>query len=119
MCIRDSSLRGGTGWRASGPGVQTIRLIFDKPQRLRRINLVFKESDISRTQEFLLRWRPDADPGFRQIVRQQWNFSPPQTSQEIEDYEVDLGEVKVLELVIVPDIAGGNKYASLESLRLA
>src|ERR1700693_111615 len=26
------------GWRAAEPGVQTIRLIFDQPQRLRRIS---------------------------------------------------------------------------------
>jgi XRCC1 N terminal domain len=32
------------GWRAAASGVQTIRLIFDKPQRLTRISLVFEES---------------------------------------------------------------------------
>lgn len=107
------------GWRAAGPGPQTIRLVFDQPQRLRRINLVFNEVDISRTQEFVLRWRSEADQSFREIVRQQWNFSPPQTAREIEDYQVDLASVKVLELLIVPDIGGGNTYASLENLRLA
>ena len=113
------SSRGRQGWRASGPGPQTIRLVFDQPQRLRRINLVFNEAETRRTQEFVLRWRSEADPGFREIVRQQWNFSPPQTAREIEDYQVDLASVKVLELVIVPDIGGGNTYASLENLRLA
>src|SRR5438552_9305056 len=44
----------------------------------------------ARTQEFVLRWRSEDDPGFREIVRQQWNFSPPQTTREIEDYQVDL-----------------------------
>src|SRR6266478_5980178 len=113
------SSRDRQGWRASGPGTQTIQLIFDRPQRLRRINLVFNKTETSRTQEFVLRWRSEADQGFREIVRQQWNFSPPQTAREIEDYQVDLASVKVLELVIVPDISGGNTYASLENLRLA
>ncbi len=113
------SSRDRQGWRASGPGAQTIRLIFDQPQRLRRINLVFNETETSRTQEFVLRWRSEGDQGFREIVRQQWNFSPPQTACEIEDYQFDLASVKVLELVIVPDIGGGNTYASLETLRLA
>ncbi len=113
------SSRDRQGWRASGPGPQTIRLVFDQPQRLRRINLVFNEAETSRTQEFVLRWRSEADQGFREIVRQQWNFSPPQTAREIEDYQVDLASVKVLELVIVPNISGGNTYASLENLRLA
>ena len=113
------SSRGRQGWRASRPGPQTIRLIFDQPQRLRRINLVFNEAEMSRTQEFVLRWCSDDDQGLREILRQQWNFSPPQTAREIEDYQVDLASVKVLELVIVPDIGGGNTYASLENLRLA
>ena len=107
------------GWRAASPGVQTIRLIFYQPQRLKRINLVFKEAETSRTQEFVLRWRSEADKGFREIVRQQWNFSPPQTGREIEDYRVDLTSVKVLELVIIPNIGGGCTLASLENLRLA
>jgi hypothetical protein len=107
------------GWRAAGPGPQTIRLVFDHPQRLRRISLVFNEAETGRTQEFVLRWHSETDQGFREIVRQQWNFSPPRTAREIEDYQVDLASVKILELVIVPDIGGGNTYASLESLRLA
>jgi hypothetical protein len=107
------------GWRAAEPGPQTIRLVFDQPQTLKQISLVFEENEISRTQEFVLRWSSDSGTSFREIVRQQWNFSPPQTAREIEGYQVDLLSVKVLELVIVPDIAGGNTHASLENLRLA
>ena len=44
------------GWRAAVSGAQTVRLIFDKPQRLTRIALVFEETDTERTQEFVLRW---------------------------------------------------------------
>jgi len=32
------------GWRAAESGTQTIRLIFDEPQRLTRISLVFEET---------------------------------------------------------------------------
>src|SRR2546425_9373751 len=63
------------GWRAAASGTQTIRLIFDEPQRLTRISLVFYESAKERTQEFVLRWSPDGGRSFREIVRQQWNFS--------------------------------------------
>src|SRR5438034_8674392 len=62
-----------------GAGVRPIpalRLIFDQPQRLTRIALVFEEAAIKRTQEFVLRWSPDGGRSFREIVRQQWNFSP-------------------------------------------
>jgi hypothetical protein len=52
-------------------------------------------------------------------VRQQWNFSPPETIREIEDYQVELLNVTVLELVIVPDNRRRAVRASLNSLRLA
>jgi len=107
------------GWRAAAPGSQTIRLIFDQPQRLGRIRLVFEETETPRTQEFVLRWSPDAGQSFREIVRQQWNFSPPATVREIEDYTVELSPVTILEVIIIPDKNGGETHASLASLRLA
>jgi len=107
------------GWRAADSGTQTIRLVFDVPQRIRRIWLVFEETETERTQEFVLRWSPDGGRSFREIVRQQWNFSPPQTTREIEDYQVELVNVTVLELVVVPDISRGTARASLKSLRLS
>jgi hypothetical protein len=94
--------------------------MFDAPQRLRCIALVFEENDMKRTQEFVLRWSPDGGRSFREIVRQQWNFSPPETIQETEEYEVELSDVTVLELVITPEISGGTAVrASLKSLRAA
>src|SRR3989442_12763951 len=107
------------GWRAASPGTQTIRLLFDQPQRLRRISLVFEETETERTQEFVLRWSPDGGRSFREIVRQQWNFSPPNTVREVEEYRVEISDVAVLELVIVPDISRGTARASLKSLRLS
>ena len=107
------------GWRAANPGRQTIRLIFDEPQKLRRILLVFEDSENTRTQEFVLRWSPATGNSFEEIVRQQWNFSSPGTIREIEDYAVQLSAVKVLELIIVPDTSGGAARASVASLRLS
>jgi len=107
------------GWRAAESGSQTIRLIFDQPQSLRSISLVFEENETERTQEFVLRWSGDGGSSFREIVRQQWNFSPPKTVREIEDYRVELSGVTVFELVIVPDISRGAARASLKSLRVS
>ena len=106
------------GWRAAASGTQTVRLIFDEPQRLTRIALAFEETETERTQEFVLRWSGDGGRSFREIVRQQWNFSPPNTSREVEEYQFDLSGVTVLELIIVPDISRGSAHASLKSLRL-
>ena len=100
-------------------GTQTIRLLFDQPQRLRRISLVFVETETERTQEFVLRWSPDGGRSFREIVRQQWNFSPLNTIREVEEYRVEICDVTVVELIIVPDISRGAARASLKSLRLS
>ena len=109
----------GTGWRAAEPGEQTIRLVFAAPQRLRRIWLEFVEPDVERAQEYVLRWSPDGGTTFRDIVRQQWNFSPGGATRQVEDHRVELSGVTMVELVIVPDVSGGGARASLAGLRLA
>jgi len=108
-----------SGWRAAESGKQTIRLLFNHPQRLRRIRINFLESGSERTQEYVLQWSPDRGKSFQEIVRQQWNFSPQGTTSETEDHHVELPAVTVLELNIIPDISGGNAFASLAQLRLA
>lgn len=108
-----------SGWRAESPGKQTIRLLFSAPQRLRRIRLSFVESDVERTQEYVLRWSHDGGRTFRDIVRQQWNFSPQGATSEIEDHQVELADVTVLELCINPDIGGSSAPATLDQMRVA
>ena len=108
-----------TGWRADRPGPQTIRLVFDRPERVRRIDLLFVEPEATRTQEFVLRWSPDGGRSFRDVVRQQWNFSPSGSVRQTEDYHVELDGVTALELHIVPDVSGGDARASLARWRVA
>ena len=118
--IESALLPGRTsGWCAAVPGKQTIRLVFAHPQRLQRIWLNFVEPRTERTQEYVLRWSPDSGQSFREIVRQQWNFSPQGATSETEDHHVELPAVTVLELSIIPDTSGGNAFASLAQLRLA
>ncbi len=110
---------GNGGWLAETPGPQTLRLLFDQPRRVGRIRLVFEEHDTTRTQEFVLRWSTSGGHTYREIVRQQYNFSPPTTEREEEDFETALEGVTALEIVIIPDIGGGQARASLSELRLA
>jgi hypothetical protein len=117
--IESALLPGRSGWRAAGSGKQTIRLLFDGPQRIQRIWISFVEPSTERTQEYVLRWSPDGGQSFREIVRQQWNFSPQGATHETEDLHVELPAVTVLELSIIPDISGGNAFASLAQLRIA
>jgi len=117
----ESALRmnSGPGWRAQQVGEQTIRLLFDKPQSIKHIKLVFQEDERAHTQEFSLHWSSDSAASRREIVRQQYNFSPPDINREREDYTVDLDGLMLLELSIIPDISGGETRASLAQLRLA
>jgi hypothetical protein len=118
--IESGLLPGGeSGWRAAQPGRQTVRLLFDEPQKIKQLHLEFYENELERTQQFVLRWSPNREQPYREIVRQQYNFSPPSTTRECEDYRVDLDGVAALELTIVPDISGGPARASLGQLRLA
>src|SRR5438477_3581274 len=116
---QDAPLRDEEWLDLDGAAVVEVKLIFDQPQRLTRIALVFEETAIKRTQEFVLRWSPDGGRSFRDIVRQQWNFSPPDTVREVEEYQVELSDVTVLELIIVPNNSSGAARASLKNLRLS
>ncbi len=110
--------RNELGWRAAAPGPQTMALIFTVPTHLRRIFAHFIEHEAEREQEFVLRYSTATETG-REIVRQQWNFSPTGSAQEIEDYTVELEGVTKLEIVIDPDRGRGQRRATLNALRLA
>jgi hypothetical protein len=107
----------GDGWRAAGPGKQSIGLFFDEPQQIRRIRLRFVESHQERSQEFLLRWTGANNDG-GEIVRQQWNFNHG-SDTEVEDLTVDLRAVTSLELSIDPDQGKELAFATLAELRVA
>ncbi len=108
-----------SGWQAALPGEQSIRIVFDQPQTIKHIFLQFDELEHSRTQEFVLLWRMDNEDSFREILRQQYHLSPPHSAQEIENYTVDLKQLKALELRIIPEISGGEACAKLSKLRLS
>lgn len=109
----------GDGWRAAGSGPQRVRVLFDEPQWIRRVRLVFEETHAERTQEFSLSWIPAGERVGRSLVRQQYTFSPGGATREIEEYSFDLQGVAALELEITPDISKGAAVASLVSLQVA
>ncbi|WP_348269048.1 hypothetical protein P8936_07715 [Edaphobacter paludis] len=110
-----------TGWRAAGTGPQVIRLHFDEPLTIRRIELHFIDKAAERSQEFAI--FAGSGTNLHEVVRQQFTFSPSGSTEEIEDYTVSLDGVTVMELKIDPDRSHDPKqsqsYASLQSLRLA
>jgi hypothetical protein len=108
---------GGKGWKAAQPGAQTIWIDFDVPQAIREIHLRFDATE-QRTQEFVLLWSGDDGRTYREIVRQQFNFSPPTTSIEEETYFPHLKGVTDLKLTIIPDVSDGDARATLRALRI-
>lgn len=112
-------LSNASGWRASELGEQSIRLIFDTPQKIQQIWLNFEECEVERTHEYVLRCSSDGGQSFQDIVRQQWNFSPRGATREAQNYQVDLRAVTILELSIIPNINNNDAFASIKMLRLA
>ena len=106
------------GWRASTLGPQTIRIHFDKPQAVRLVHVRFVEKEQERAQEFLLSYLRSGEPK-REIVRQQWTFSRNGSSEQVENYHVNLTDVVTVELVIDPDRGLNRTPATLAELRIA
>jgi len=106
------------GWQAATPGKQIIRLHFDQPVTIKHIVLVIEEHEQSRTQELTFSWLTEGAVGYQEILRQQFGFSPPNTSKQRENYQVELNQLKSLELMIIPDISQGDSIAKVAMLRL-
>lgn len=116
--IDDALMGSGSGWRAETPGPQTIRIGFNPARTLHHVRIVTEERTRSRTQEFVLR-AALPDGSWREIARQQFNFSPSGATRQEEDYRVNVPPVTTLELTIIPDISDRNAYASVRQLRIA
>jgi uncharacterized protein (DUF736 family) len=108
----------GIGWRASQDGEQQLRIVFDEPTTLHRIQIHFVEPEVERTQEFIIRWSSAQGGPPRDVVRQQWTFSPAGSTSEVEHYDVNLEHVAVLELSIRPNLHQGTGRATLASWRV-
>jgi len=109
---------GGSRWMAEKPGEQTLILAFDVPQTFRKVTLEVEEPAVSRTQEVALAVSDDGGQTYRELVRQEYNFSPPGTAFEREEWKVSAEMVTHLRLWIKPDKGGKLCRATLTSLTL-
>ena len=109
---------GGTRWVAGEPGEQVLILAFDAPQAIRRVVLEVEEREVARTQELQLAVSEDGGQTYRELLRQEYNFSPPGTTFEREDWAVAAEGVTHLRLVIKPDKGGKPCRATITTLAL-
>lgn len=110
---------GGSQWMAGEPGVQTLIIAFHDPHTIRQITMEIEEREVSRTQEVQLAVSSDGGETYRELVRQEFNFSPDGTTWECENWTVVETNVTHVKLVIKPDKGRQDLFAKLTSLVLA
>jgi hypothetical protein len=109
---------GGSRWVAEEPGEQTLILAFDTPQIIHQTILEVEEPEVSRTQELCLSVSHDGGQTYRELRRQEYNFSPPGTTFEREAWTVRAEGVTHLQLWMKPDKGGKPCRATLTALVL-
>ena len=109
---------GGTRWVAGEVGEQTIILAFDQPQRVQKVGLEIEEPEMSRTQELSLAFSRDGGHTYREVLRQEYNFSPPHTTFERESWAMPVENMTHLRLTIKPDKGNRPSRATVTSLTL-
>jgi hypothetical protein len=109
---------GATRWASARPNAtEYIVLEFDHVQRVSRLIYEVEERREQRSQEVRVEVWSDRDRTYRQVLVQDYNFSPQGATFEHEDVQLDLPAISHMRLTIVPN-KGGSGIATLTSLRL-
>ena len=109
---------GATRWAsARADTIEQILVEFDKPQILSRLVYEVEEATRERTQEVRVEVSEDGGRTYRQILVQEYNFSPAGATFQREQQRLNLRQVSHLRLTIVPNKSGSG-IATLTSLRL-
>lgn len=111
--------RAPSSWSAECPGEQMIEVRFHHPTAVRRLKVVTTEAEQSRTQELTIWVSQHRGERHREVVRQQFNFSPHGATEQVETYAVQLDDVLAVQLRIVPSIDGRPATARVRDLRIA
>ena len=88
-------------WSADCPGEQMIEIRFHHPTSVSRVRVVSSEFEQSRTQEITV-WASLDRGQHREVLRQQFSFSPNGATEEVGEYALRLERVSVIQLRIVP-----------------
>jgi hypothetical protein len=109
---------GATRWNsARADTIEHIVLEFDQPQTISRLVYEVEEATRERTQEVRVEVSEDGARTYRQILVQEYNFSPGGATYQREEQRLDLDRVTHLRLAIVPN-KNGCGTATLTALRL-
>jgi hypothetical protein len=109
---------GSTRWIAEQSGDQTVVLAFDTARNIDTVSLEIEEREVSRTQELTLATSRDGGQTYREVLRQEFNFSPSGTTFEHEEWRLAAEGITNLRVWIRPDKGGKPCRASMTSLIL-
>jgi hypothetical protein len=109
---------GATRWISARPdATEQIVVEFDQPQTIARLAYEVEEAMRERTQEVRVEVSDDGGRTYRQILVQEYTFSPGGATYQREEQQLNLRQVSHLRLTIVPN-KNGSGTATLTSLRL-
>jgi hypothetical protein len=109
---------GATRWMSARPDtIEHIVIEFDPPQTISRLVYEVEETRRERTQEVRVEASEDGGRSYRQILVQEYNFSPRGATYQREEQRFNLRQVNHLRLTIVPNKSGSGT-ATLTALRL-
>jgi F5/8 type C domain len=109
---------GATRWIAARLDViEQIVVEFDQPQTISRLVYEVEEAERERTQEVRVEVSEDGGRTYRQILVQEYTFSPGGATYQREEQRFNLVQVSHLRLTIVPN-KNGSGTATLTTLRL-
>ena len=110
---------GATRWTSARPAdtLEHIVVEFDQPQTISRLVYEVEEAIRERTQEIRVEVSEDGGRTYRQILVQEYTFSPGGATYQREDQRFNLPQASRLRLTIVPN-KNGSGTATLTTLRL-
>jgi hypothetical protein len=110
--------RGSTHWAsARTDATERIVLEFDLPQQVSHLVYEAEECRQERTQEVRVEVSSDHGRSYRQLLVQEYNFSPQGANFQHEELRLELPAITHLSLTIVPNKSGSG-VATLTALRL-
>ena len=108
----------GTYWASDRSDVaEQLVLEFDRPQSVSRMIYEVKEDRLERTQEIRVEVSTDGGRNYRQLLVQEYCFSPRGATFQREDLRLSATELTHFRLTVIPN-KGGSGRATLTSLRL-
>jgi F5/8 type C domain len=109
---------GATRWISARPDViEQVVVEFDQLQTISRLMYEVEEAVRERTQEVRVEVSEDRGRTYRQLLVQEYTFSPRGATYQREEQRLNLHQVSHLRFTIVPSKSGSGT-ATLTSLRL-